>query len=41
MKKSRGGGGTFYAVEKLESGKYEFDFRIGERVFSALRLTLR
>jgi len=40
MKRDRGGGGTFCASEVLQSGKYEFDFRIGKQVFSALKLTL-
>jgi hypothetical protein len=39
MKKVRGAGATFSAVETLKiAGKYEVDFRIGEEVFSALKL---
>jgi hypothetical protein len=41
MKKQNGGGAKFGAREKLKSGKFEFDFRIGETVYSAVKLTLR
>ena len=40
MKKDRGDDPKFCAFETLKAGKYEFDFRIGEEVFSALKLAL-
>jgi hypothetical protein len=40
MKKVRGEDATFCASETLAAGQYEFDLRIGEQEFSALKLTL-
>ena len=40
MKKFSGGGARFCAFETLKAGDYEFDFRIGQDVFSALKLLL-
>ena len=34
------GGARFCAFETLKAGDYEFDFRIGQDVFSALKLLL-
>ena len=41
MKKIRGGGATFGAVEVFGPGGYEIDFRIGKEDFSAIKLTLK
>jgi len=40
MKKKSGGGASFYAFETLQTGQYEFDFRIEKNVFSKLKLVL-
>jgi hypothetical protein len=41
MKKTRGGGAPFGAVEVLGAGRFEIDFRIGKEIFSAIKLTLK
>jgi hypothetical protein len=41
LKKYKDGGATFYGYDKLPPGTYEVDFRVGDEVFSALKLKLQ